>query len=136
MKLPLRPWIAIPYGLANGPCLRVGIAPGRTEAAEWVNTKSSNCDDGGCNSMRRNRGGRPKGSVKLTAEIITVIQQSLRDGYTIKGACREAGIHYSSFRRWRILGKEKRRGIYREFHQAIDPIFTEKRHVGVSIAAK
>jgi transposase len=75
---------------------------------------------------KKNSGGRPRGSVKLNVEIIANLQQYLLDGHLIKDACSMAGVSYPSFYRWRNLGKMKKRGIYRAFHQAISPIFEEK----------
>lgn len=75
----------------------------------------------------KNRGGRPKESTKLTENIIAELRQYLLQDYQIKDACKIVGVSYSSFYNWRKLGKEKKRGIYRRFYRAINPIFEEKQ---------
>ncbi|MBE0582537.1 MAG: transposase [Desulfofustis sp.] len=79
--------------------------------------------------------GRPKGSTKLTKAIVAALRQSLLDGETIKSACAKAGVSYSSYYRWRQLGKVKRNGIYRAFHQAINPIFQDKERRWLAFCA-
>lgn len=75
------------------------------------------------------KGGRPKGTTKLTAEIIESLRRHLVAGETIKQACRLSGVSYPSFYRWRKAGRKATRGIFRQFHRAIEPIFQEKEAV-------
>lgn len=83
--------------------------------------------EGRCNCMKKkSRGGRPRGTTKLTREIIASLKQSLRNGCTIKEACRTADVSYSSFRRWRIIAGNKRRGVFQEFNKEIGAIFAER----------
>lgn len=75
------------------------------------------------------KGGRPKGSTKLTSDIIESLRHHLVAGMTIKEACRLSGVSYPSFYRWRLKGNRIQRGIFREFHRVIEPIFQEKEAV-------
>jgi len=73
--------------------------------------------------------GRPKGSTKLTLDIIQQLQQCLQEGTTIKSACEECGISYGSFRNWRLLGRKAKKGIFRKFTRVIEAIFMEKMRI-------
>lgn len=77
----------------------------------------------------RGKGGRPKGSTKLNVKIIADIRESLLQGVKIKEACALAGVSYSSFYNWRMLGVKRRKGIYRTFFLAVEPIFREKERL-------
>ncbi|RUQ96566.1 transposase [Legionella septentrionalis] len=52
----------------------------------------------------KNKGGRPR---KLTYEIKDAIVEGVKKGYTLKAACKYAGVSYASLANWKRLAKTK-----------------------------
>lgn len=61
--------------------------------------------------------GRP---TKLTEPIIARIEAGIRAGNYLKTACLAAGVGYSTFARWEMLGRAQKRGAYRDFLERIE----------------
>uniref|UniRef100_UPI002627E341 transposase n=1 Tax=uncultured Legionella sp. TaxID=210934 RepID=UPI002627E341 len=50
----------------------------------------------------KNKGGRPR---KLTPEIKDAIVEGVEKGFTLKAACKYAGVSYGSLANWKRLAK-------------------------------
>ena len=50
----------------------------------------------------KNKGGRPR---KLTQEIKDAIVEGIEKGFTLKSACKYAGVSYASLANWKRLAK-------------------------------
>lgn len=60
--------------------------------------------------------GRP---TKLNKETTGKIIEAIRAGSYYEPACRAAGIHYSTFRRWLERGEKAKSGRYHEFREQV-----------------
>jgi len=81
--------------------------------------------------MLKNKGGRP---LKLNNDVKQALIAGVRQGLTLKAACRCAGISYSTFANWRqknrkLLAKDVPAELY-EFVSAIDKETSHLRHKG------
>ena len=79
--------------------------------------------------MIKSKGGRP---LKLTNDVRDAIISCIRQGLTLKAACRCAGISYSTFANWRqknrkLLKQEPPTELY-QFVAAIDVEMSHMRH--------
>jgi transposase-like protein len=76
--------------------------------------------------MAKHAGGRP---TELTPELTEAICKTLRLAGTVEDAARRAGIDDSTLYRWQARGKREKRGLYREFCEAIKKAKAERRRV-------
>lgn len=80
-------------------------------------------------STTGNKRGRPKGSGKISEEVIDKICNGIASGMTYEGAASAAGIHISTFKAWRTKGDQAQRGIYRTFKTALDAAVLKSRNL-------
>lgn len=67
----------------------------------------------------KNKGGRPR---KLTLEIKDAIVEGIGKGFTLKAACKYAGVSYASLANWKRLAKADDVGavLYQDLISSID----------------
>lgn len=67
--------------------------------------------------VEKNKGGRPS---KLTPELIKLVASYVATGSYLDTAARAAGVTRVSFHQWLKKGHEQKRGIYRDFLNALE----------------
>jgi hypothetical protein len=56
---------------------------------------------------------------KLTPGIRQKICKAIAAGNFYEAACRSANVHFATFRRWMVRGRDESSGQYREFREAV-----------------